>query len=66
MVYWLLERYSTLALYAEDWPEIRAILENIVDRLERDEYPEILNYNPVKEVNPIKWEIPEHLFNKIN
>lgn len=66
MVYWLLERYSSMTLYAEDWPEIRLILENIVDRLERNEYPEILSYDPVKEVNPIKWEIPEHLFNRIN
>ncbi|WP_346084426.1 hypothetical protein [Sphingobacterium ginsenosidimutans] len=41
-------------------------MENIIDKLERNEYPEILNYDPVKEVNPIKWEIPEHLFNKIN
>lgn len=66
MVYWLLERYSTLNRYAEDWLQIKPILDNIVYKLDRKEYLEVLNYDPVKEVNPIKWEIPSYLFNRIN
>jgi hypothetical protein len=66
LIYWRLEKYATLSLYAEDWPEIKPILGMLVKKLENNEYEEILTYDPNKELKPIKWEIPNYLFNKIN
>lgn len=66
MIYWQQERYSNLSLYAEDWPEIKQILEKIIQKLQNNEYPEVILYDLIKEVNPIKWKIPEYFFNKIN
>ena len=66
MMYWQLQRYSNLSLYAEDWLEIKKILEDIIQKLQNNEYLEALLYDPNKEVKPIKWKIPENLFNKIN
>ncbi|TDG34968.1 hypothetical protein EZJ43_16125 [Pedobacter changchengzhani] len=66
MIYWRLEKYSNLSLYAEDWLEIKPILEKIVQKIKNNEYAEILTYNPNTEVNPIKWEIPKYLFNKMS
>jgi hypothetical protein len=66
MMYWLLERYSTLSLYAEDWLQIKPMLEKIVLKLHNEEYDTVLSYDPNKEVKPIKWDIPPYMFNKIN
>lgn len=66
LIYWRLEKYAVLSLYAEDWPEIKPILGMLVKKLENNEYEEVLTYDPNKEVKPIKWEIPKYLFNKIN
>ena len=66
LTYWRLERYSNLSLYAEDWLEIKPIMEQIIHKLENMEYKDVLAYDPNKEIKPIKWEIPVYLFNRIN
>lgn len=65
MIYWLLDRYSNFTIYADDWLAIKPMLEKIVKKLENNEYPEILAYDPNKEVRPIKWKIPDYMFKKI-
>lgn len=66
LIYWRLEKYATLSLYAEDWLEIKPIMEQIIQKLENKEYKDVLAFDPNKEIKPIKWEIPTYLFNKIN
>ena len=66
LIYWRLEKYSTLSLYAEDWLEIKPIMEQIIEKLKNNEYKDLLAYDPNKEIKPIKWEIPKYLFDKIN
>ncbi|MFD2556808.1 DUF4274 domain-containing protein [Sphingobacterium tabacisoli] len=66
MMYWRLEHYSTLSLYAEDWLSIRPLLASIEQKLKQQVYPEVFSYDPNVEVNPIKWNIPDYMFMKIN
>lgn len=66
LIYWRLVKYSTLSLYAEDWFEIKPIMEQIIEKLENNGYKDVLAYDPNKEIKPIKWEIPKYLFDKIN
>ena len=65
IVYWLLDKYSVSALYAQEGLSFNPILKKIVKRLQNNEYQEILEYDPNKYVKPIKWKIPEFMFNKI-
>ncbi|SEQ98017.1 hypothetical protein [Epilithonimonas lactis] len=65
LIYWRLEKYSSLSLYAEDWFEIKPIMEQIIKKLESNEYKDVLAYDPNIEIKPIKWEIPKYLFDKI-
>jgi len=65
MIYWLLVKYSNSSLYAEQWLSIKPILEKIVNRLQNNHYPEVLSYDPNKEIKPIRWKIPEYMFQKI-
>lgn len=66
MIYWLLDRYSNFTLYAQEWLKIKPIMEKIVLKLQNNEYPEVLTYDPNKEVRPVKWRIPDIMFKKIN
>lgn len=64
--YWLLDKYVGFNLYAQDWLNIKPVIEKIVSKLQNKEYKEVLSYDPNKEVKPIKWEIPDLMFQKIN
>lgn len=66
MMYWRLEHYSTLSLYAEDWLSIKALLDSIEESLIQQKYPQVFSYDPNIEVEPIKWNIPDYMFVKIN
>ena len=65
MIYWLLDKYSNSNLHAQEWPTIKPILEKIVCKLQNNEYKEVLTYDPNKEVKPVKWKIPDYMFEKV-